>query len=92
MAKLIDLLDVSEIKGEKGTGFEPRLVNGVDKGPFECGNCEYFDERLGACGQKDMIKRSKRPRHKDGRPVVGGRDCCEFVDRIGRKDEDDDSD
>lgn len=34
------------IKVEKGTGFEKRGT----KGPFECGNCDYFEN--GLCHQK----------------------------------------
>lgn len=69
------------IKGEKGTGFEPRIVNGVDKGPFECANCEYFKNN--SCGQKDMIAKSKQPL-KNGRREVKPEDCCEYVERVGR--------
>lgn len=67
------------IKGEKGTGFEER----GNKGPFECGNCEYFKNN--SCGQKDMMEKSTRPRTKDGRVVVGPKDCCEYVERIGKE-------
>ncbi len=64
------------IQGEKDTGFEAR---GAD-GPFECGNCVYFDAK-GACGQKDMMEKSKRPRHPDGTVVVAYADCCEYIKR-----------
>jgi hypothetical protein len=70
-------LNASAIKGEPGTGFEERGT----KGPFECGNCRYFDP--GACHQKDMIAKSKRPRNADGSVKVDAPDCCEYVDRIG---------
>lgn len=75
-------INASAIKGEPGTGFESRIVNGVDKGPFECGNCEYFNG-TDACDQKDMMAKSKRERHKDGTVVTGPQDCCEYVDRKG---------
>lgn len=66
------------IKGEKGTGFEER----GDKGPFECGNCEYFKNN--SCGQKDMMEKSKRPRTANGRVKVTAGDCCEYIERVGR--------
>lgn len=66
------------IKGEKGTGFEER----GNKGPFECGNCEYFKNN--SCGQKDMLEKSKRPRTKDGRVKVDADDCCEYIERTGK--------
>ena len=77
-------LDVFAIKGETGTGFEKagRL------GEFECGNCRYFDAAAGACNQEDMKSLSKQPRLADGRIVVAEEDCCEYVDRLGKKDED----
>jgi len=79
------LINIKEIKGEEGTGFEPRIVDGVDKGPFECGNCEYFKAENSSCGQKEMIARSKQPLTEDGRREVKAADCCEFVDRVGKK-------
>jgi hypothetical protein len=66
----------SEIHGEKGTGFEKR----GSKGPFQCGNCRYFDD--GLCHQKTMGKESKQPR-RDGYPEVGLEDCCEYIERRG---------
>ncbi len=69
-----------EIKGEAETGFEKR----GRKGPFECGNCEYF-ERGDSCHQETMMAKSKEPRHTDGSVVVAAEDCCEFVDRKGSK-------
>lgn len=73
-------IDVDAIRGEPGTGFEVR----GGKGPFECGNCEYF-KNGNACSQKDMKEKSKQPRHKNGDVVVAKEDCCEFVDRIEEK-------
>jgi hypothetical protein len=70
-------INQSSIKGEPGTGFEKR----GKKGPFECGNCEYFKNE--SCGQSDMMKKSKEPRTKDGRVVVASEDCCEYIERIG---------
>jgi hypothetical protein len=65
------------IKGEKGTGFEKR----GKKGPFECGNCEYFKD--GSCGQKDMMEKSKEPKLANGRIKVAAEDCCEYIEREG---------
>jgi hypothetical protein len=69
----------AEIRGESGTGFE----KGASKGPFECGNCRYFDGD--SCGQKTMMARSKQPNLASGRILVDSDDCCEYVDRMGRK-------
>jgi hypothetical protein len=77
-------VNAAAIKGEPGTGFE----KAGDLGEFECGNCEYFDAKASACSQKDMKKKSKQPRLKDGRVSVNAEDCCEYVSRIGRKDKD----
>ena len=71
-------IDESAVKGEPGTGYED--PNG--KGPFQCGNCEYF--RDNSCGQKTMMKVSKRPRTPEGRVKVKAEGCCEYVDRIGK--------
>jgi hypothetical protein len=65
------------IKGEPGTGFEKR----GKKGPFECGNCEYFKD--GSCGQKDMMAKSKEPKLPNGRIKVAAEDCCEYIEREG---------
>jgi hypothetical protein len=80
-------LNAPAIKGERGTGFEKR----GDNGPFECGNCEYF-ERGNSCHQRDMMAKSKQPRHSDGSVVVAAADCCEYLDRVGTDDEEDDED
>lgn len=74
------------IKGEKGTGYE--ASNGL--GEFECENCEYFKKSNSSCGQKDMKEKSKLPRTSDGRVKVDPEGCCEYVERVGRKDEDKD--
>ena len=84
MAKLTDLGKVPGIKGEKGTGYE----NPEGLGEFECENCKFFDSRDGSCGQRDMMRLSKQPRMKDGRVKVHPESCCEYVWRMGRKDED----
>ena len=67
------------IKGEAGTGFEER----GNKGPFECGNCEYFKD--GSCGQKDMMAKSKHPKTANGRIKVDADDCCEYIERVGKE-------
>jgi hypothetical protein len=76
-------INVSHILGEAGTGFEE--AGGL--GEFECGNC-YFYANDGGCGQQEMKMYSKRPRLADGRVKVGEEDCCEYLKRVGRKDDD----
>lgn len=66
-------INAAEVRGENYTGYEP--PNG--KGPFECGNCHYFN--AGTCGQKTM--KSTLPKAKDGRVKVEAKGCCEYVDR-----------
>ena len=81
-------IDTNAIRGEAGTGFE----EAGDLGEFECGNCKYFRvERGNGCFQKDMKEKSKRLRHPNGDVYAGPEDCCEYVWRVGRKDEDEDS-
>lgn len=71
-------IDSSEVKGEPGTGYE-----GPDgKGPFNCGNCEYF--KNGSCGQKTMMERSKLPKTENGRVQVNAEGCCEYVSRVSK--------
>lgn len=73
------------IKGEPFTGYE-----GPDgKGEFECENCEYFDYNSISCGQKTMMAKSTRPRLPNGRVITHPEGCCEFVNRVGKKDDDD---
>lgn len=68
------------IKGEEGTGYEDES----GKGDFNCYNCEYVNLSTKSCGQKDMIKKSKRKKLPSGRVCVGALGCCEYVDRKGR--------
>jgi hypothetical protein len=75
-------IDPFSVKGEEGTGFE----KAADLGEFECANCSFFDKVAGACNQSTMKSLSKQPRLADGRVVVSGSDCCEYVDRIGKKE------
>jgi len=75
-------IDPFQVKGEEGTGFE----KAADLGEFECGNCRFFDARAGACNQETMKALSKQPRLADGRIQVGAEDCCEYVDRMGKKE------
>ena len=75
-------INSSAVKGEPGTGFE----KAGNLGEFECGNCEYFDGK--SCGQADMMKDSKQPKLENGRVKVSEEDCCEYVHRVGRKDDD----
>lgn len=72
------MIDESAIQGEKDTGFEKRS----DLGPFECGNCKYFAYL--SCGEKNMMAHSKQPKLANGRIIVAPKDCCEYVERIGR--------
>lgn len=71
-------IDSVHVQGEPGTGFEKR----GNKGPFECGNCEYFDGQ--SCGQKTMMERSRQPKLPSGRIRVDADDCCEYVERRGK--------
>ena len=80
MPKELIQINSAHVKGDPGTGFEER----GDLGDFVCGNCEYFKNN--SCGQADMLKLSKRPRTSDNRVKVGDRDCCEYVDRQGRRE------
>ena len=75
-------INSSNVKGEPWTGFE----KAGDKGDFECGNCRWYADD--SCGQADMMKHSSQPRLKNGRVKVADEDCCEYVDRVGRKEED----
>lgn len=70
-------IDATKVKGEPGTGYEPP----AGKGPFECGNCRYFDGE--SCRQATMMKVSKLPRAAGGRVKVDAEGCCEYVDRKG---------
>jgi len=79
-SKTTPQIDITAVKGEPGTGFEKR----GGKGPFECGNCGYF-KNGNACHQKDMMLKSKQPRHSDGTVKVDVPDCCEFVERPEEK-------
>lgn len=76
----------SAIRGEAGTGYEAE--NGL--GEFECGNCKYLTNGKGGkgCNQSIMKAKSKLPRLPDGRVKIDGEGCCEYVWRVGRKDED----
>jgi hypothetical protein len=79
MGSVSSHLDVFDIQGESGTGFE----KAGKLGEFECGNCHYFDPAEGACDQSTMMAVSKQPRLADGRVSVGPEDCCEYVKRVG---------
>ncbi len=74
---LANSINQAAILGEPHTGFETGA-----KGLFQCGNCHYYDE---GCVQKDMLKYSKQPRLPNGHIKVDHNDCCEFVNRIGKK-------
>ena len=76
----MDWINVSALKGEDRTGFEKR----GNKGPFECGNCEYFIRGEHACNQEDMKKYSKQPKWPNGTVVVDATDCCEYIERTGK--------
>lgn len=86
MAKLTDLGFVGKELGEPGTAYEdPKGL-----GEFECENCKYYSLRDGSCGQKDMMRLSKKPRLPNGRVKTSPEGCCKFVDRVGRTDNDED--
>lgn len=80
-------IDPFSVKGEEGTGFE----KAADLGEFECGNCFFFDKVAGACNQDTMKRLSKQPRLADGRVMVAEEDCCEYVDRMGKKESSEES-
>jgi hypothetical protein len=80
------LINISGIKGEPGTGYE----DGKDKGEFECRNCSFYRLSNSSCGQKEMIEKSKQPVTLDGRRSVDPEGCCEFVDRVGLPESDED--
>jgi hypothetical protein len=92
------LINIKGIKGEKSTGYEPRVVDGKDMGEFECENCKFFDPANSSCGKKEMVQRAraqgielvegKNENGTKGRRPVDPEGCCEFVVRIGRPDED----
>lgn len=77
-------IDSSKVKGEPGTGYEPP----AGKGPFNCGNCGYFNASDSSCGQKTMMERSKQPRTGAGRVQVDPEGCCEYVERKGSAQKD----
>jgi len=72
-------INEASIKGEPGTGFEMP----EQRGDFHCWNCEYYDDSVIGCDQKDMKEKSKRPRLADGKVLVHPYACCEFVERTG---------
>jgi len=78
------VLDVFAVQGEQGTGFE----KAGNLGEFECENCSFYDAAAEACNQETMKAMSKQPRLADGRVSVAAEDCCEYIRRVGRKDED----
>jgi hypothetical protein len=75
-------LPITQYEGEDGTGFE----KAGSLGPFNCGNCKHFstDKDSGTCNQPEMMKLSKQPRSDDGKVLVAAEDCCEFVERAGK--------
>lgn len=85
--KKLVTINAAAVKGEPGTGYEAE--DGL--GEFECANCRYFTPPNG-CNQKDMKANSKLPRLFTGRVKVDPEGCCEYVDRVGRKDKDQDKD
>ena len=77
------MINASAIRGESSTGYESEN----NLGEFECANCKYFREP-DECSQEDMKKYSKQPRRSNGNVRVDPEGCCEYVWRMGRKDED----
>jgi len=84
--KLVQI-NQSAIKGEKGTGYE----DPAGKGEFECENCSYYRAKDSSCGQKDMMEKSKRLKTPEGRVKVDAEGCCEYVERVGREDKDEEN-
>jgi hypothetical protein len=92
------LINIKAIAGEPTTGYEPRVVKGVDMGDFDCDNCKFFDADNNSCGKKEMIQRArakginlvagKSELGTKGRRSVDPEGCCEFVVRMGRHHED----
>ena len=80
-------IDPFMVKGEEGTGYEKP----ADLGEFECANCSFYDARAGACNQSTMKALSKQPRLADGRVSVDAEGCCEYVDRMGKKESSEES-
>ena len=80
-----DEINAKNVKGEPGTGYEDRVVKGVDKGDFHCDNCEYFRKEESSCGQEDMVKKSKKRMLASGRREVDPKGCCEYIGRVGKK-------
>jgi hypothetical protein len=83
------MINEHHILGERNTGFERE----GGKGEFECGNCHFFHALLGsnsgvgACDQTEMMIYSREPRVPGSHSIlVHAEDCCEYVERIGRKD------
>ena len=78
------LINIEDIKGEPGTGYENGKVNGKDMGEFECANCHFYRPSNSSCGQKEMLAKSKQPKTQDGRVSVDPEGCCEFIQRLGK--------
>jgi hypothetical protein len=76
----------SQVQGERGTGYEAPM----GLGEFECENCAFYRASESSCGQSTMKALSKLPRMSNGRVRVHPEGCCEYVKRVGRKDEDND--
>lgn len=79
------MINEHHIRGEKNTGFEAY----GNKGPFECGNCKYFHPQfgdMGGCDQTEMIIYSREPRLGQNAVLVHAEDCCEYVERVGKRD------
>jgi hypothetical protein len=87
MPDIVKTIDSAE-KGDPKTGYE----DPDGKGPFNCQNCEYYSD--GSCGQPDMMRDSpaSRKRVDRGRIKVDALGCCKYVDRVGNKYAESDSD
>lgn len=69
------------IHGEPMTGYEGPVIGGIDRGNFNCDNCEY--ESMGGvlCSNAMMKQYSKQPRSTDGHVIVHPGACCEYIER-----------
>jgi hypothetical protein len=63
-------------QGTKATGFVT-----ADKGPFLCGNCNYFKQDF--CGEEHVMEdpELQAKKLKNGRIPVTRGDCCNYFEK-----------
>ena len=76
-----------------------KLAGYAEKGPYNCGNCEYLrglkagnvfkdEDGMGRCTQSVMIADPEVKKDKNGLPIVNIQfGCCEFVEPPDAGDE-----